>query len=929
MINNNKNTIFIALLLIFSAFRPGFAQTLWTEPALPTAEESITVFFDATGTAIEGYDGDLYAHTGVNLESDEWQYVIGDWGENENQPQLTRLEEDFYQLEITPSVYDFYDVPQSETIIGLAFVFRSEAADQQTGDLFADIVESGLSVSFLQPENNPLVTEGEEIEVAIQANQADSVLLEVDGEIMAREAGNELEYAFNAEYAEEKKWMVAIAKDATDQVTDSAFYLSRPEVTTEPLPDQMNKGVNYIADDAVTLVFQAPEKEFVYVIGDFNDWEINNDYFMKRDPDGEHYWLTIDDLTPQQQYIYQFFIDGELRIADPYTGQISNPYNDHHISDEVYPDLIEYPEDKTQGNAAVLQTAQEEYEWEVENFTPPAVEDMVVYECLVRDFTEEGTYAALTAKLDYLKDMGVNVLELMPVNEFEGNVSWGYNPSYYFAPDKAYGPREELKRLIDEAHKRGIAVFADIVLNHSYGQSPFVQMYFNNGAPAENNPWYNREHNFTNPDAQWGYDFDHESPYTQALVDSINTYWMSEYKVDGFRFDFTKGFTNNIKDDSDPWGSLYDEDRVQILKRMADAIWDFNPNAVVSFEHLAENSEETELANYGVVLWGNLNHNYNEGMMGWTEDGKSDLSWGSYQERGWSEPNLLTYMESHDEERLMYKALEYGNQTNPDHDIQTEEIALERAGLAASFLFTIPGPKMIWQFGELGYDYSIDYDCRTCPKPVRWDYLEEYRRKYLYDVYSALIDLKTTYEVFSTTDYDLDVRNAIKQINLYDNDMDAVVLGNFDVEAREAEANFASTGYWYEYITGDSLQVDNETQSISLQPGEYRIYTSEKISSSGLNVSVPEDQQSSTESSIFPNPSDSRFNILIETEDASEVKVDILDVQGRHIKTLFNDNHDSGLLELSWKPESNQKRGIYFLRISDNQQSIVKKLIFK
>ncbi|HKK67888.1 MAG TPA: hypothetical protein VJ946_06735, partial [Bacteroidales bacterium] len=281
---NKKSTIFTALLLMLVALRPVFTQTLWTEPALPTAEESITIYFDATDTGIEGYDGDLYAHTGVNLESDNWQYVIGEWGENEVQPQLTRLEEDFYQMEITPNVYDFYGVPQSETITGLAFVFRSEGADQQSGDLFIDIVESGLNVSFQQPENNPLVTEGEEIEVSIQANQADSVLLEVGGEIMAREPGDFLEYAFNAEFAEEKVWMVAIAKDDTEQVTDSAFYLIRPEVTVEAVPAQMNKGVNYISDESVTLVFQAPEKEFVYVLGDFNDWEINNDFFMKQDP---------------------------------------------------------------------------------------------------------------------------------------------------------------------------------------------------------------------------------------------------------------------------------------------------------------------------------------------------------------------------------------------------------------------------------------------------------------------------------------------------------------------------------------------------------------------------------------------------------------------------------------------------------------------
>src|SRR5690554_3096533 len=110
--------------------------------------------------------------------------------------------------------------------------------------------------------------------------------------------------------------------------------------------------------------------------------------------------------------------------------------------------------------------------------------------------------------------------------------------------DKAYGTPDDYKAFIDACHERGIAVIMDMVLNHSFSQSPLAQMYWEGNKPAANNPWYNREHNMQNPGAQWGYDFNHESPYTEALVDSILSYWMSEYKIDGFRFDFTKGFTN-------------------------------------------------------------------------------------------------------------------------------------------------------------------------------------------------------------------------------------------------------------------------------------------------------------------------------------------------------------------------------------------------
>jgi len=926
-----KRILVFNLLLIMIGMQ-AVSQEVWTDPELPTADEEITVYFDATGTPLEDYTGEIYAHTGVNLENEDWQYVIGEWGDNDAQPQLESLGNNEYKLEITPDIYTFYGVPESETVTGLAFVFRSADTDTQTGDLFVDVYESGLKVGFVQPENPPLVLENDSIDVSLRANQSDSVLFKINDSVVKRVAGQSLNYSFEAMGGDGKNWMVAMAKDAEQTVYDSTYFMIRPEVTEEPVPQGMNKGVNYISENEVALVLQAPYKEFVYVIGDFNDWELNNSYYMKKDPDGEHFWLTINGLNAGQKYVYQYFIDGEIKVADPYTEQTSNPWNDQHISSSIYPNLIDYPENQNaEGIASVLQTNQDPYQWEVENFTPSKKEDLVIYEMLIRDFVEEHSYATIADTLDYLKRMGVNALELMPVNEFEGNNSWGYNPAFYFAPDKAYGPRSELKRLIDEAHKRGMAVILDIVLNHSYGQSPFVQMYFDNGAPADNNPWYNREHNFENSDAHWGYDFDHESPYTEALVDSINTFWMSEYKVDGFRFDFTKGFSNDIKDENtDPWGSKYDAQRIGNLKRMADEIWETNENAFVILEHLSVNSEEKELSDYGMMLWGNMNHNYNEAMMGWNENGKSDFSWASYQERGWDDPHVVSYMESHDEERLMYKTLQYGNQENPDYDVQDKTIALERAGLAAAFHFAIPGPKMIWQFGELGYDYSINYDCRVCPKPIRWNYYDDWRRKYLYEVYGALAELKTEYDVFETTNFSLDVDDALKKVRLDGEEMDVVILGNFDVYPGEINPEFYSTGKWYDYLSGDSIQVDNTTEPISLQQGEYHVYTSEKIGSSGLNVSVDEvsdDKQFST--SVYPNPSNKDFKIRITAENPVKGTVSVLNAYGSKVTELYSGKLNPGEHIFEWRPGKKNASGIYFLRVQTQNDNLVKKLLYQ
>ena len=336
----------------------------------------------------------------------------------------------------------------------------------------------------------------------------------------------------------------------------------------------------------------------------------------------------------------------------------------------------------------------------------------------MRDWSANGDINTVTDSINYFKELGVNVIELMPFNEFEGNDSWGYNPSFYFAPDKAYGTENDYKAFVDACHQNGIAVFMDMVLNHSFGQSPFARMYLDDGMPAANNPWYNREHNMLEPEAQWGYDFNHESTETQLLVDSINEFWLTEFKIDGFRFDFTKGFTNTSYPVGD-WASAYDQSRIDILTRMADEIWKVKSDAVVSFEHLSDNSEEKVLADYGILLWGNHNYNFNQATMGYDD---SDFSWASYQERGWDNPHVINYMESHDEERIMYENLAYGNSSG-DYDVTDLATALERTGAAAVFLISIPGPKMIWQFGELGYDVSIDENGRTGRKPIKWGLL--------------------------------------------------------------------------------------------------------------------------------------------------------------------------------------------------------------
>ena len=607
---------------------------------------------------------------------------------------------------------------------------------------------------------------------------------------------------------------------------------SLPEVITTPagpgsitaeLPAGAKGGVVYLNNGRSAIVtLYAPSKTTVALIGDFNDWQPTKNP-LKNTADGKRWWVQIDNLDPNKEYAYQFLVDGNLKIADPYTEKILDPEHDSFIDNAVYPNLIAYPTGKTTGIVSVMQGVKPVYTWKnTANFNRPEQNKLVIYELLIRDFTVGHSYASTLQKLDYLVELGVNAIELMPVNEFEGNLSWGYNPSFYFAPDKYYGTKTALQNFIDECHDRGIAVILDLVLNHSFGQSPMVQLYFDKAAnqPAGNSPWYNAE--ATHP-FNVGYDFNHEKAETQAFVKDVIKFWMEEYKVDGFRFDLSKGFTQK-KSTDDAVFRVYDASRVAIWKAYNSYIKSIDPNNFyVILEHFADVQEEKALAAEGMMLWNNLNYTMNEATMGWLE--KSDFNWGVYANHELSVPqSLITYAQSHDEERTMFKNTSYGNGSG-NYQIKELATGLKREELAAAFLFAMPGPKMIWQFQELGYDVSIDFNGRTGNKPIRWEYAQDLQRKNLFQAYAKLISLKKNNPVFNAINPVYNLTGAVKYIKLNHANNTLVVVGNFDVVNQMATIDFGSAGTWYEFGNNNPMNFSSTIFSKILLPGEYHIFS--------------------------------------------------------------------------------------------------------
>jgi len=483
-----------------------YAQVITSNPALPTATDSVTITFDASkgDAGLKDFTGDIYAHTGVitanSTSSSDWKYVKADWGVNIPACKLISLGNNLWQLKITPSIRTYYGVPSSEKILKLAFVFR--AADNSKtgreadgGDIFYNVYQAGItSVQITVPANKPdIVNLNDTVLVKGNSANADSTYLLLDSQVLVADTASSFSYNIVAsQYG--RHWIIAKAVKASTVVYDSVYYYVNRAPVVAALPAGVRDGVNYINDSTVVLSLYAPHKKHIFAIGDFSNWEVGDKWAMNITPDSNRFWVKITGLTPKKEYIFQYLIDGTIRIGDPYADKVSDPWNDQYISQRTYPNLIKYPKGKTTGIATVLQTGQTPYPWKITNFKAPKEENLVVYELLVRDFTKGHTFDDIIDTLGYLKRLGINAIELMPVNEFEGNSSWGYNPNYYFAPDKYYGPKNTFKAFVDSCHANGIAVIMDIVLNHAMGTCPLAKMYWNSAKnqPAADNPWFNQ-----------------------------------------------------------------------------------------------------------------------------------------------------------------------------------------------------------------------------------------------------------------------------------------------------------------------------------------------------------------------------------------------------------------------------------------------------
>jgi glycosidase len=610
------------------------------------------------------------------------------------------------------------------------------------------------------------------------------------------------------------------------------------------------------------------------VVGDFNNWTQQIAYQMNKTPDSNFFWLQINGLTAGTEYAYQYVIDDTLQLADYNTEKVLDANVDPSIPASTYPGLKTFPSQAVGTLASIIQTGQTAYNWQVTNFQRPAKSNLRIYELWIADFVSAGNWQTLIDTLSYFKNLGINAIEIEPFANFEGAVSWGYNPNFYFAPDKVYGTATAVKQFVDACHQQGMAVIMDMVMNHSFGSSPMVQMYWNNalGVPAANSPWFNQ---YPTHADNVGYQFNHESPATIDFTRRVINYWLTNYHIDGYRWDLAKGFTQTNTCDAtgnncnvSAWGN-YDSGRVATWDTIYNQMQAASPGSYCILEMFADNSEQQVEANYGMMLWGeDLNTTYNQATMGYSTPSPGGATWdltGSIYTSlgGWNNPGLVVYQESHDDERLMYNNEQYGNSSG-SYSVKDTATGLARDAMSTAFWALAPGPKMLTEFGELGFDYSVNWCpgdtvntaglCRTDPKPIRWDYLQVPARKKLHDTYASLLALHAAYPALAIGKTTYSLTNNVKYLGVQTDTLSVMVVGNFDVVTAQASVPFPSAGTWYDYLSTDSIIATGSDQSVSLAPGEYHVYIRNNIKAVDTTSTTSTTTPGSLGLKIYPNP---------------------------------------------------------------------------
>ncbi len=524
----------------------------------------------------------------------------------------------------------------------------------------------------------------------------------------------------------------------------------------------------------------APRNNGAALIASFSDWQ---EIPMQKGEDG--YFRTqieLEDGTYQYKFRVQtkspnFEPDQCLDIIDPYATDVDE--------ERAYA-VVNIKDGKR-----IVDT----YIWQHDDTPLPENHELVIYEMHVADFTggeldshKRGKFLDAIEKLDYLKDLGINAIELMPVNEYPGDYSWGYKVRHFFAVESSYGSTADLKKFIDECHSRGIRVFMDGIYNHTDEECPLMLV--------DRNYWYYEYMHYPeDPGNYWGPEFNYDN-YDEKLdvkpawkyVGDVVKYWVEEYHIDGIRFDAVRQLAN-----------------VEFLDWLAKQSKKNTINK--PFYNIAEYIPDTkEITSPD----GPLDACWHESFRYFMIPSICGESFELEQLKEVLDPkrqgyataiNVINYLATHDREHLFR---ELGDRSIFD------EAAFTRAKLGAVLLITAMGIPMLWMGEEFG-EHKRKSQTVTQPKKIAWPLLEREENRNLFEYYKALITLRQKNPALQSDNIEFFAENADAKVFAYhrwDNagNRVAVVVNFSDVNLTGYQVpNFPECGHWRDWLGSEMI----------------------------------------------------------------------------------------------------------------------------
>lgn len=537
---------------------------------------------------------------------------------------------------------------------------------------------------------------------------------------------------------------------------------------------------------AYTFQLFAPNNNEAKLIADFNGWQ---EIPMQKSDDG-YFRVTVNlaDGTYQYKFNIQskswFYEENEWKsIADPYSTDIDA---------------------ETQNSILKLKDGKkivDEYVWQHDETLLPDNTQIVIYEMHVSDFSggeadgfTRGKYTDVIAKLDYLADLGINAIELMPLKESPGDFNWGYSPIHYFAPESSYGTTAELKELIDKCHALGIRVIVDGVYNHASTENPLGQI--------DHDYWF--RHEGKDPEQNWGPEFDYEKideklgvmPARDFIYDSIR-FWIREYQIDGIRFDAAR--------------QINSFDALRGFVTYSREMSQMKPFFTVA-EYIPPTPEVTEPLGPVESCW---NDSFMYSMIEYLTGEAANLEKMKdaidAKRLGFETGTSITnYLANHDQNRLFLKLGEKG--------ILDDEAYL-RAKLGALILMTSVGVPMIWMGEEFGEYVPMSEESNK----INWTLLENEANKNLFEYYKGLIKLRKTNPAFHAPNAEFfheDAQNGVLAFLRFDDkeNIAVVVLNLSDNDLENYEiTKFPTDGTWHEWTLDYDFEVREKRLALTLK----------------------------------------------------------------------------------------------------------------